>query len=333
MYYRYKSKKKDRRFLKFFIVAALAVTAVYLLYSNKSKFMIWRINQNKIVVSIEEASGIADPVARALELKKLAGELEAYKKENLLDPEAFIMASRLYMKIALNTESRSFSAMYIDDSLTGLSRDSVSALLFVIRDVNRAIALYDGREPEVSDLLAMARASFLTGYYDNNYIYNMVSSRINNGEPVSVEDARFYSLLCIASGRIDEGLDFLSRHGAAEESVEGKLFRARALNDAMKYTEAIIAFQSILKGSEESGIMRTCYLNLGRIYFNQRLYRESLEQYTAALTISSDNNCKIWMGKNHAMLGEKDKAKQVWTEVLTADPSNDEAKQLLAALR
>lgn len=333
MYYRYKSRKKDRRFLKLIIVICLSSAAIYILYSNKNRLMIWKINQNKITSSIDESAVISDKAQRSVELRKLADELEAYKKENTLDPEAYIMAARLYMRLGLNLDDRSFSEMYIDDSLAGLSRESRSWLMMVIRDTNKAIALYDGKDIEVDDLLSLARAAFLTGYYQNDYIYGLVSPKISQDENVSVENARFYSLLCISSGRVDEGLDYLQKKGAVEESVQGRLFKARALNDAMKYTEAIIAFQAILKTTDDSYVQRTCYLNLGRIYYNQRLYRESLDQYTAAVNISADNNCKIWMGRNYLALGDRENAKKILAEAAAADPSNEEVNILLGSIK
>lgn len=331
MYYRYKSKKKDRRFLKFIVFIGIAGTVVYMLYTNKAKLMFWRINQNRIVRSIDDVSRIQEPVKRVESLKKLGEDLESYKKDNMLDPEAYILASKLYMKLGLNLDNRSFSEMYIDDSLASLSRESRSYLVFVIRDINKAIALNDDNEIEFEDLLSLAKAAFLTGYYGNDYIYSLVSSRIESEENVSVENARFYSLLSIMSGKADEGLEYLRQKGAVEDSVQGKLFMARALTDGMKYTDAIMAFQSILKGADDVNVQRVCYLNLGRIYFNQRLFRESLEQYTAALNISADNNCRVWIAKNHFALGEKEKALVILNEASALDPANEEVKLLLSA--
>ena len=330
MYYRYKSKKKDRRFLKFIVLAGMAGTLTYMLYTNKAKLMFWRINQNRIIKSIDDVSGIQDPVKRVEDLKKLGEDLESYKKDNMLDPEAYLLASKLYMKLGLNLDNRSFSEMYIDDSLATLSRESRSYLILVVRDINKAIALNDGNDIELDDLLSLAKAAFLTGYYGTDYIYSLVNSRIRSEENISVENARFYSLLSIMSGKADEGLEYLRSKGAVDGSIQGKLFMARALTDGMKYTDAIMAFQSILKGAEDANVQRICYLNLGRIYYNQRLYRESLDQYTAALNISADNNCRVWIAKNHFALGEKEKALIILNEAAALEPANEEVKQLLS---
>ena len=331
MYYRYKSKKKDRRFLKLFVVMSIAVTLVYMVYSNKTTLMFWHINQNRIIKSIEEFSRIQDPVKRVEKLKQLGEDLELYKKENMLDPEAYIIASKLYMKLGLNLDNRSFSDMYIDGSLSALSRESRSYLMLVVRDLNKAIALSDDNSIALDDLLSFAKAAFLTGYYGNDYIYKMVSSKIESEDAVSAENARFYALISIMSGKSDEGIDYLLKKGAVGDKVQDRLFMARALTDGMKYTEAIMAFQSILKGAEDINARRICYLNLGRIYYNQRLFRESLEQYTAALSISADNNCRLWIARNHIALGEKEKAMTILNEAAALDPANEEVRQLLSS--
>lgn len=329
MYYRYKSKKKDRRFLKVILFTGIVCTAVYMFYTNKAKLMFWRINQNRIIKAIDDVSRIEDPVSRVQDLKKLGEDLEIYKKENILDPEAYILAAKLYMKLGLNLDNRSFTDMYIDDSLASLSAESRSYLRLVIRDINKAIALNDDSGVELDDLLSLTKAAFLTGYYSNDYIYSIVNSKIKSEDNISVENARFYSLLSIMSGNVDEGLEYLEKKGSVGDSVQGRLFKARALTDGMKYTDAIMEFQSILKSSEDMNVQRTCYINLGRIYYNQRLYRESLDQYTTARNILADNNCRVWIAKNHFALGEKDKAVIILNEAAAIDPANEEVKHLL----
>ena len=52
-----------------------------------------------------------------------------------------------------------------------------------------------------------------------------------------------------------------------------------------------------------------------------------------ALTIDGrDNTLKIWIGKNYSALGDKKRAKAIWTEVLVSDRTNKEAKKLLGLM-
>jgi len=45
-----------------------------------------------------------------------------------------------------------------------------------------------------------------------------------------------------------------------------------------------------------------------------------------------DTTPKIWIGKNYSALGEKDKAKAIWSEVLTTDGTNAEVKRLMGTM-
>jgi FimV-like protein len=100
----------------------------------------------------------------------------------------------------------------------------------------------------------------------------------------------------------------------------------------MKNTEAI-SLSEVLKTTDESVSQKIAYFNLGRIYYDQHLYKESVEQYISALALEDDNNCRIWLGKNYIALGEKDRAKSVLNEVLNADNTNEEAKKLLGLIQ
>ena len=100
----------------------------------------------------------------------------------------------------------------------------------------------------------------------------------------------------------------------------------------MKYTDAIIAFQKILKTTDDVNVQKLSYSNLGKIYYSQNLYKESLDQFNAALLLGDDINCKIWVGKNYLAMGMKDQAKVVWSEVLAANGDNEEVKKLLGSL-
>jgi len=100
----------------------------------------------------------------------------------------------------------------------------------------------------------------------------------------------------------------------------------------MRYTDAIIEFQKILKTTEDPYVQKLSYSNLGRIYYNQNLFKESLDQFNAALILGDDVNYKIWIGKNYLAMGMKDKAKTILNEALTVNADNEEVKKLLSSL-
>src|SRR5208337_2945560 len=101
MYYRYKSKKKDRRLLKIFVFVTVTVSGVYAGYMHRSMLMFWRINHNHMVSSIENASRIEDTAKRIEQLKLIGEDLNTYKHENMMNPEAYLLSSKLNFQLSL----------------------------------------------------------------------------------------------------------------------------------------------------------------------------------------------------------------------------------------
>ncbi len=333
MYYRYKSKKKDRKYLKVFFFCIVAVSVVYTGYTYRSKIMFWRVSHNRIVDQINQVSMITDSARKVENLKKLAEDIETYKQDNPLDHDSYIYSSRVYYNLGLALSGRSFTEMYFDDLLLQLTAEQKKYFIQSIKDMSKAIAILDGKEVEPQDLFILGKSYFFTGYRDNNTIYTMLKSVSTGIDQLTIDDVRFYSLLCLSGGAAEEGLELLDKKGGVENSVDGKLFKAKALKNSMKYTDAIIAFQKILKTTDDPYVQKLCYSNLGRIYFSQNLYRESLDQFNAALNFGDDINLKILIGKNYSAMGMKDKAKTVWSEVLAQNADNEEVKKLLATLQ
>jgi len=332
MYYRYKSKKKDKKLLKIFFFCIVAAALVYTGYNFRSKIMFWRISHNKIVDQINHISIITDPDKRIEGLRKLAEDIDAYKQDSPNESDSYIYSSRVYYNLGLALSGKNFTEMYLDDMLMQLLPEQKKCFIQSVKDMSKAIALLDGKEVEVQDLFILGKSYFFTGYKNNAGIYSMLKSIPSGMDQLSVDDVRFYSLLCLSEGAAEEGLDLLDKKGAVEDSVQGKLFKAKALKDSMKFTDAIIAFQKILKTSDDPYVQKLSYSNLGKIYFGQNLYKESLDQFNAALNLGDDISIKIWIGKNYLALGMKDKAKVLLSEVLTADSSNEEAKKLISSL-
>jgi len=332
MYYRYKSKKKDRRFLKLFFFFLIAGSLIYTGYNYRSIIMFWRIGRNKIVDQINQSSTIADPAKKIENLRKLAEDMEVYKQDNPSGADPYIYSARVYYNLGLALSGKSFSEIYFDDLHLQLTSEQKKCFIQSIKDMSKAIALHDGRDVESQDLFILGKSYFFTGYRDNKSIYSMLKNITSGNDILSVDDVRFYSILCFSGGAFDEGLDMLDKKGGVEDSVQGRLFKAKALANSMKYTDAIIAFQNILKSTDDPAVKKLSYSNLGKIYYSQNLYKESLEQFNAAIALGGDLSCKIWIGKNYLAMGQKEQAKAVWNEVLTVNSDNEEVKKLLGSL-
>ncbi|HNX24496.1 MAG TPA: hypothetical protein PKG60_10645 [Spirochaetota bacterium] len=332
MYYRYKSKKKNRKLLKVFLFLLITAAVAYTGYNYRSKIMFWRVSHNRIVDQINHALVITDPAKKIESLRKLAEDIDSYKQENPSESDSYIYSSRVYYNLGLALSGKTFTEMYFDDLMLQLSPEQKKCFIQSIKDMSKAIAILDGKQVEPQDLFILGKSYFFTGYRDNASIYSMLKDVSPGIELLSIDDVRFYSLLCLSGGAVDEGLDLLDKKGGVTDSVDGKLFKAKALKNSMKYTDAIIAFQKILKTTDDPYVQKLSYSNLGKIYYSQNLYKESLDQFIAALNFGDDVNCKIWIGKNYSAMGMKDKAKAVWSEVLTANADNEEVKKLLGSL-
>ncbi len=332
MYYRYKSKKKDRKFLKIFIFCGVAAFIVYGGYNFRSKVMFWKISNNKIVNQINGISLMTDTDKKIEGLKNLAENIEIYKQDNPSDVDSYIYSSRVYYNLGIALSGKSFTEMYLEDMLMQLSPEQKKYFLLSVKNMSKAIALLDGKDSELQDLFILGKSYFFTGYRDNNSIYSMLKNSSANTDTLSIDDVRFYSHLCLSGGAVDEGLELLDKKGGVEDSVQGKLFKAKALKNSLKYTDAIIAFQKLLKSTDDTYVQKLSYINLGKIYYSQNLYKESLDQFNAALILGDDINVKIMIGRNYTAMGMKDKAKTVWSEVLAVNADNEEVKKLLGSL-
>ncbi|HPJ33955.1 MAG TPA: hypothetical protein PK358_03920 [Spirochaetota bacterium] len=293
--------------------------------------MFWKISHNRIVSEIKSVSGTTDPAMRIEKLRKLKNDLEIYKSENQLEPESYTFTARVCYALGISGKG-SYTDIYLKESGINLSPESEKFLTEAIKNIKKAIALLDGEKVDVGDIFILARAYSFTGYYSGQDIYELLKEYTGDNGKLSADNARFFSIICINAGNVEEGLAVLQSRGEVEKSKKGELFRAKALMDAKKNTESIIAFQKILKNAEDAEIQKIAYFNLGRIYYSQNLYKESIEQFMASLALGEDSGSRIWIGKNHYAMGYKDRAQAVWTEVLNTDSGNEEVKKLLGMI-
>jgi tetratricopeptide (TPR) repeat protein len=294
--------------------------------------MFWRISHDKIVDQINAVVTIFDLNERTNALKKISQNIETYKNENPLSSESYLYSSLVNYYLGMSLVAKGFTELYLDDQLFNLTSEQRKYFIRSIKDSSKAIALLDDKDMEIRDLMILARVYFITGYKKPEYIYKLLKDSVEKTDHLTADDARFFSLLCLNGGDIDKGLTFLERSGGVEDSNHGRLFKAKALKDALKYTDAIIAFQKILKSTDDPYALRISHMNLGKIYFSQHLFQESLDHFTAALEIVAEPDCKIWIGKNYSALGMTDKAKIIWNEVLAANGDNEVVKKLLGLL-
>ena len=220
----------------------------------------------------------------------------------------------------------------INDSFEMINSESKKHFQNAIRDIKKGLVLLNGNNVDPAYMLILARACYFSRYYEIDEINKMIEkfNEINNP---SVEEKRFYSVIKIKSQNEDFGLKYLIENGEVVKTVQGKLFLAASQKIAKKYTDSIINYKKVLSETSDQNIKKLIYKNLGSIYFTQRLYKESLELLMKALEIDQlDNEIRIWIGKNYHALGDKDKARLIWTDILKSDKTNSEVKNLLSYL-
>ncbi|MDY6935646.1 MAG: hypothetical protein SVZ03_15670 [Spirochaetota bacterium] len=209
---------------------------------------------------------------------------------------------------------------------------ALSEFTKAIKDIKKGIALCN-RDEDIESLIILAKACFYTGFNNISEIYK-ITSKIELSNPLcKEEDIKFCSIICVYNGREKEGLELLFNRCSLSDSLRDLLFIATVNKIAKRYTSSILDYKRVLDKSSDNEIIKIVHINLGKIYFNQSLYQESLSHfYNASQIDKRDDSLKIWIGKNYSALGDRIKARAIWGEVLASDQSNVEAKRLLGLM-
>jgi predicted negative regulator of RcsB-dependent stress response len=333
MYYRYKIKKKNGRFIRLIIILTLVAAALYAGNRYRQHIFFWKYTYHKLQSEIEAGNSATEREVRQNNLQRLVTIVENYKNENQVDPEAYFLSGKLHYYMALASLEGRFSELYINNRLHLAGKKARDLFKKSIRDIRKGIALLRGDSYKNEFSMILAWSVFYTELRKPVEIVKLVEHLKENKGVKSVEDIRLYSHLMILNGREEEGLKFLNDHDSGKESLEGTLFLATAEKAAKRFTQAIIHYKEVLERVKSARLKKLVHVNLGEIYFYQSLFRESLSQFLTGLEIDkSDNKLRIWIGKNYLALGEKEKARAIWSEVYAADNTNQEVKELLGVM-
>ena len=285
---------------------------------------------NKISSALKDASKIEDFDKKKLKLLEISEICDDYNTKNQISAETFLLAGKTHFQLGEIYLNKSFSEYIISNCSDCIDQKSGMEFLSAIKNIRKAIALFASDEIDPEYRLIMAKSCYYGNYYNTKEIFKIVE-KIDNIENIpDIEDIRFLSIINILNKKEDFGLEILVKYGMVSDSLSGRFFLASAYNIAGKYTDSIMSFKNIMDNCSDNNLLKLANVNLGKIYFSRSLYKESLAHFTNALKIDErDNLSKIWIGKNYAALGEKTKAKAIWSEVLVSDQSNMEAKKLL----
>ncbi|MCP4138351.1 MAG: hypothetical protein GY754_45740 [bacterium] len=330
MYYRYKSKKKKRGPAKIVVAMILLMSVAALGYRYQQYLLFWKYTNNKLAQEINRVNGIKDAGKRQEGLVELVESMNHYKSENQVEAEAFFLSGKVHSLLGESYLSGTFSKLLIDGRLKEKNRKAEKEFYKTIKNIRKGLALIDGGALKDEYSMALARACYYTGFNNPEEIYQVLRDAKAGENLENVEDIRFYSIVCITNDKVDEGLEYLTGKGMVNESMQGRLFLAASQKIAKRYTNSIMNYKEVLTRTSDNEILKQVHLNLGQIYFNRSLYKESLVHFSNALKIDErDNLLKIWIGKNYSALGDKDRARAIWSEVMASDSANDEVRKLL----
>lgn len=332
MYDRYKTKRRNTGIYKVAVLLIIAAGVIFagIRYSRYLAF--WRYDQNKLLKKVEAARMIRDTQKKREALADLADSFERYKGEHVSDPEAYYLAGEIHYLLGETYLSGSFSELFINDKIYDAGKEAKQEFIKAMKNLKKGSALDEGKIDDAYRFV-LARASYYADYNSPGEIFSLIEPAGDSVKLRDVENVRFYSISAIINRKEDQGLAFLSQHGMVKDSIQGLLFYATAERLAKKYTGAIVTYKNVLTRTGDDRIKKLVHVNLGKVYFNQSLYRESLDQFTLALKMDEkDAMPKIWIGKNYFAMGEKDKAKAIWSEILTIDGSNREVRNLMGTM-
>jgi tetratricopeptide (TPR) repeat protein len=332
MYDRYKSKRRNTGIFKFLGIIILVGAIITLGFHYRHYLAFWKYSQNKMEKRIDTVKRMKDPVKKREALADYADVYEKQKDERMVDADLFFLSGEIHYLMGETYLPGSFSELFINDRTGDVSKEARQEFLKAIKDIKKGCAL-DNDAPDDHHSFMLAKAAFYTGFYSPKDIFEMVEKTGDSARLKDIENARFFAMSNIINKKEDFGLKYLAQNGMVKDNIQGLLFYATAERMAKKYTGAIVSYKDVLARTSDEGIRKLVHVNLGKIYFNQSLYRESLEQFSQALKIDEkDATPKIWIGKNYSAMGEKDKAKAIWSEVLTTDGANTEVKHLMGTM-
>ncbi|HMB19527.1 MAG TPA: hypothetical protein VKQ10_00535 [Spirochaetota bacterium] len=331
MYYRYKSKKSNRRIYIVIIWLLILTSMGYLGYNYRQYVFFWKFSYGKLVERLEEARGISKAELRVKQMKELCGAASRYAEEHPVSADAYFLLGSCYYNYGAALVNMPMVALFDRDAIReNMTERSRQAFNNAIKYMNKGIAL--GGKTAISDpqRMVLVKSLYYNRYYSIDDIYKCAFKIITPHRTLSYMDIRFYSIIAIKSNNIDEGIELLKACGNIFDSSDGRLFLASAYTHADKYTNAIMEYKKILDNSKDSNTIKDVHVALGKIYFTRSLYNESLEHFQHALDIDTqDSQCKIWIGKNYSAMGNVNRARSILSEVLVTDSENKEAKRLL----
>jgi tetratricopeptide (TPR) repeat protein len=306
---------------------------MYFGYKYRVYLMFWKYSTTEIETRFSRAIKTTDRDKRKELLASLEPGVMRYIEENPVSADSYNIAGELHFHLAEAQLPGTFSEMLVNDAIDKLDAESRERFVRVIREIKKAKALSGGEKLPMKYAMALARACYYTNHVSVQDIFGIIYDDGGRNLPEGIEDRRFYAFCAVMNRQEDNGIAVL-KATQGNDSLHGILFLATVQRIAKKNTESIVSFKKALDIARDNQVVKLIRSNLGKIYFQQSLFRESIAEFMEVLKLDDkDISAKIWIGKNYKSLGEKDKAKSAWNEALALDSENPEARELLKRLQ
>jgi tetratricopeptide (TPR) repeat protein len=310
MYYRYKTRKKNRFFLKFSITALILVTAVYMLYKEHGVLEIWNYSENKVIAKINEINRAPKNVKDEA-IKNARSAAEKYSNENPLNPDPCFLLAAVECAAGENELMYDYSGMLVRDD-SSVNDNAKKYFFNAIKLIKKGISLNNSSKIPDDCMIKLAKSYFYTGYYSNEEIYPYIN-KIDNPLAISSRDDKiFYCIMLLKEGK-DSGLAVLKRE-IKENDFYGRIILAGAYQETKQYTNAIVEYKNLLAVLKDEEMLKIVNMNIGRIYFTQSLYKEALSHLQGLVTENeTDLKLRVIMEKCYNETGDKINAKKFST--------------------
>ncbi len=323
MYYRYKSKRSSGVSIKIIVIVILVASVVFTVFHFREYLQFWRYSYNRISEQIESAGNVKDPSSRNTALDNVLSITADYINDNPKSCEPYYLQARVYFLKGTAMGAGDIISFIIDNKRDVLPQNVRANFEKAIQSINKGRCFDSHSVPEDEILILLAKSYFYTDYYGSQAIQELLSSVRNPRLLKNSDDRKFFGLMKIVGGNGEEGVQFLVEAGDIHQNDTGKLFLASAYTLAKQYTNAIIEYKSILETISDPVILEKAKIGLGRVYYTQSLFRESLAQFTEVLKGNpSSIESKAWIARCSIALGDKGTAKKICEEILAIDKEN-----------
>lgn len=274
MYYRYRSKQKGGKLIKFIIIMAVISAVFFIIFKYQNQFKFWKYTFSKIEREYNKVESCTD-------CNKLSGyqdlmiKLQKSYDDDVSNERTILLLAKTNFKIAELYFKDNFTSIIIKDKKHSLPKNSAEYYRNSLIFTNKFIAFNEGEIPEDEILIILSKLYFYLDFNNRNIIYENLKKIRKPEEIKSNDDKRFFGYMCFMETEDEQYIEFLK--DIEQKNMDDQLFLAGVYLQAKQYTNAIVKYKDILRSKVDGNIKIIIFKNLGKIYYNQSLLDESLK--------------------------------------------------------